>query len=216
MDFHPSQEYLCTFLLSRAWFHPRQTWQLPDVARDHFQSRPQPFPTLGTGVCPQLVPSKGRERMVTVQFAILYEWKEKKKSEKSPITTECILTLLCAARVPSAFLWLTPLCLLQPDEEGAMISPISLTRKPRTSDLPQVYPHPGPASQWRSQDWNLGVSLQSSCCQLMRTSPPLLPAQYIVTIYRQHPDLVTIYRQHPDGWFWNGTVLHPRGTWDNV
>lgn len=59
VNFHSSQEYPCTFLLSRAWFHHRRTWQLPDVARDHFQSRPQPFPTLGTGVCPQLVPNKG-------------------------------------------------------------------------------------------------------------------------------------------------------------
>lgn len=66
VDFESSQEYPCTFLLSQVWFHPRQTWQLPDMARDHFQSRPQSFPTLGTGVCPPLLHSKGRGRMVII------------------------------------------------------------------------------------------------------------------------------------------------------
>lgn len=174
VDFHPSQEYPCTFLLSRAWFHPRQTWQLPDVAisrADLSLSR-----HWGLGFALSWSPARAEGGWSRSRLPSSMNGK-RKKSEKSPITTECILTLLCAARVPSAFLWLTPLCLLQPDEEGAMISPISLTRKPRTSQLPQAYPHPGPASQWRSQDWNLGVSLQSSCCQLMRTSPPLLPAR---------------------------------------
>lgn len=117
VDFHSSQEYPCTFLLSRAWLHPRRTWQLPGVARDHFQSRPQPFPDTGDWSLPSAGLQQGL-REVGYGLVCHPLQAERERREKLPITTEHILTVPWTVRVPSAFLWLTHFCLLQPYEEG--------------------------------------------------------------------------------------------------
>lgn len=119
VNFHSSQEYPRTFLLSRAWLHPRRNCQAwPETISRADLSLSQHW-GLGFALSWSPIRAEGGWSRSSLPSSTSGKRKKRKITHNHRIH----INLLMCSQSSKGFSWLTHLCLLQPYEEGSLLAP---------------------------------------------------------------------------------------------